>query len=63
MNLMAKIIVALLVTHMFSYWVVKGYQYPPQIVAGPYANRTDCDYAAREINRVQMSYEYRCEWH
>jgi hypothetical protein len=43
-----------------SYWVVTGYSYPPNLVAGPYATWNDCEYVARELNRVNLTYVFHC---
>lgn len=46
-----------------AWWVVTGYGYPPNIVAGPFSDYDSCAYTARELNRVNITYVYRCAWH
>lgn len=48
---------------LLSWWVVYGYGYPPNVVSGPFMNQSQCQYVARELNRINLDVQYRCAWH
>lgn len=59
---MWHLLLALLSTHS-SWWVVKGYEFPPTLVAGPYASYMKCQHVASQLILIEYSYDYHCEIH
>ena len=45
-----------------GWWVVAGYSYPPDLIAGPYAKLSDCNKMARDLNRIEQTYIYHCQY-
>ncbi len=43
-----------------AWFVVRGYGFPPVIVAGPFSTWNECNDMARFLNRQYLTYDYHC---
>jgi len=44
-----------------NWWVVYGFNFPAQLVSGPYCDYYQCQQAANFLNRHYVDLQYRCQ--
>lgn len=44
-----------------NWWVVYGFRFPAQLVAGPYCSWSQCQQVADFFNRHYLDFNYRCQ--
>ncbi len=57
----ALVLVGLLALANAGYWVVRGYNYPPHLVAGPFPSWGACNEYAMTLNRIELKSTYNCQ--